>query len=287
MKPRWLALLALVIAVMVGFGLLGRWQLDVARDDGTVEAATEAASLPVVPLQEVLGPHQQFPTAVLNRVVTATGSYRPADQVLITDRRLGERSGYWVVDALVLDDGGAVLPVLRGFVQDAATASAPPAGRFQVTGALAVGEPSPDQPAAMPSGQLQRLNMATLVNLWPGDLYNAFLFASAEAPATGAAASGGAGDTPVSPGLFRVAPPAPEASGQLAWRNLGYALQWWFFAGFALYMWWRMVREDAHGELATAGATPADATWHPSPTPLPAHSSTPAPPRARQGESTR
>ena len=286
MKPRWLAMLALVIAVMVGFGLLGRWQLGVAHDQDTVEAATEAASLPVVPLQEVLTPHQQFPTPAVNRVVTATGSYRPADQVLITDRRLGEQTGFWVVDALVLDDDGAVLPVLRGFVPDAAAAPAPPAGRIQVTGALAVGEPSPDQPAALPPGQLQRLNMATLVNLWPGDLYNAFVFASAEAPATGAAALGGVDDTLTSPGLSRVSPP-PAASGQLSWRNLGYALQWWFFAGFALYMWWRMVREDAHGALATAGASAAEATRGPSPTPVPARPSTPAPPRARQGESIR
>jgi surfeit locus 1 family protein len=40
-----------------------------------------------------------------------------------------------------------------------------------------------------------------------------------------------------------VPPPALVGSG-LSWRNAAYALQWWVFALFAAYMWWRMVRDD-------------------------------------------
>ena len=32
-----------------------------------------------------------------------------------------------------------------------------------------------------------------------------------------------------------------EATGL---RNLAYALQWWVFGAFALYMWWRMSTES-------------------------------------------
>lgn len=254
-RPRWLALLALVIAVMIGFGFLGSWQLGVARDTATVDAAREAAERPEVPVQDLIGPHEPFPTSALSRPVSAVGTYRQGDHVLITDRKQGDRTGYWLVDGLVLDDGGGMLPVLRGFVTDPQSLPAAPSGRVQVRGTLAVGEPSPDDYRHMPPGQIQRLNTATLVNLWPGDLYNAFVFAAEEVPLDGAPA-------PHDPAaLDRVAPPAPDAGG-LTWRNLGYALQWWFFAGFAIYMWWRMVRED-HKER-TADAEPTSIRPDPS-----------------------
>jgi DNA-binding transcriptional regulator of glucitol operon len=28
-------------------------------------------------------------------------------------------------------------------------------------------------------------------------------------------------------------------------RNFGYSLQWWLFSGFALFFWWRIVRDHA------------------------------------------
>ena len=48
---------------------------------------------------------------------------------------------------------------------------------------------------------------------------------------------------PAPAGLERV--PPPEVTGGLKWRNAAYALQWWIFGGFAAFMWFRMVREDA------------------------------------------
>jgi hypothetical protein len=86
-----------------------------------------------------------------------------------------------------------------------------------------------------------------LVNEWPGELYNAFVFAQGEkATPTGA---------PVVParGLERV--PPPQVSGGIKWRNAAYALQWWVFALFAAYMWWRMVRDDSE---TSQGASVSD-----------------------------
>jgi hypothetical protein len=77
------------------------------------------------------------------------------------------------------------------------------------------------------------------VNRWPGDLYNAFVFAEQE-QADGR-------EVAPSPGLHRV--PPPEVTGGLKWRNAAYALQWWMFAAFAAYMWFRMVRDDADRDL--------------------------------------
>jgi hypothetical protein len=79
-----------------------------------------------------------------------------------------------------------------------------------------------------------------LVNRWPGDLYNAFVFAQGERQvATRAAVVPGTG-------LERVPPPA--VTGGIKWRNAAYALQWWVFAAFAAFMWVKMVREDARRE---------------------------------------
>ncbi len=274
-RPRWLALLALVIAVMAGFGFLGSWQLGVARDTAAIEAAREAAQRPEVPVQQVIGPHEPFPTAALSRPVSAVGSYRHSDHVLITDRKLGDRVGYWLVDALVLDEGGGIMPVLRGFVTDPQALPPAPSGRVEVHGTLAVGEPSPDEYRHMPPGQLQRLNTATLVNLWPGDLYNAFVFAADEIPLDGS--------TAVAPaGLERVPPPPPD-SGGFTWRNLGYALQWWFFAGFAIYMWWRMVREDHKERTGQAVPDGHDA----QPAPIPSDPTSAATARPLEGEPSR
>ncbi|MGW0228868.1 hypothetical protein ACWDWO_11185 [Actinopolymorpha singaporensis] len=42
------------------------------------------------------------------------------------------------------------------------------------------------------------------------------------------------------------------------WQNFGYALQWPFFAVFAVYVWWRLLRESRRGssERETANARP-------------------------------
>ena len=40
-------------------------------------------------------------------------------------------------------------------------------------------------------------------------------------------------------------------------RNFGYSLQWWLFAGFAGFFWWRIVR-DAARHRSEPDATPAE-----------------------------
>ena len=55
LKPRWLGLLAIVVLVMVTFGMLGLWQLNVARDTGTAEQVRSAPG-PMIP-RRTLRPH--------------------------------------------------------------------------------------------------------------------------------------------------------------------------------------------------------------------------------------
>ena len=61
----------------------------------------------------------------------------------------------------------------------------PPEGTLTISGGLAPGEsPSPDP---VPSGQIGSVDLSLLVNAWPGDLYNAFVFLESEDPATASA----------------------------------------------------------------------------------------------------
>ncbi len=253
MKPRWLGLFALVLAVMVSFALLGLWQLSVARDKGRAEQVAATPMLPVADVAAVLSPHTPFPQVGVGRRITATGRYDGSAQVLVTPRLLQGKRGYWVVTPLVVGSTGARLAIVRGFVTDPAQALAPAiASEVTVSGTLAPGESpaggGPRTGAAPPDGQMTNLDLSILVNRWPGVLYNAFLFATSEAPDVTAKAS---------PAVQRVPPPTAMGGG-LSWRNTAYAFQWWAFALFAAYMWWRMVRDDYEAGKATnvpAGAS--------------------------------
>jgi hypothetical protein len=97
-----------------------------------------------------------------------------------------------------------------------------------VLGTLGPGE-SPRTGRPLPDGQRHGIDLAQLVNEWPGDLYNVVLLASSE--------SGHA-----DPALARV--PPPEADAPLNFKNLAYAIQWWVFGLFAIWMWWKMFRAE-------------------------------------------
>ena len=141
------------------------------------------------------------------------------------------------VTPFVVEGTGATLAVVRGFVTDPADAGAPPPGNLTISGGLAPGESPASEPVA--PGQIGSVDLSLLVNAWPGDIYNAFVFLESEDPA--------AADQPT-----RVPTPLPDTSIQ--WRNAAYAVQWWVFALFALWVWFRMVREETLREEAVREA---------------------------------
>jgi surfeit locus 1 family protein len=244
LRPRSLGLLALVLALIAGFIWMGMWQLDVAREKGRTQALQAAQARPVVPLSQLISPHQPFPADGSLRKVTVTGRYDPSGQVLVTPRRLDGRTGAWVVTPLVVASSGARVAVVRGFVDRPSDARPPTTtGRVTVTGGLAPGE-SPSTATGLPKGQMGSIDLSVLLNTWGGDIYNAFVFATAEQP-----------DATLSAGsIVRVPPPTPKAGFDK--RNAAYAVQWWVFAAFAAYMWWRVVREEHLRELEEAGTGP-------------------------------
>ncbi len=220
-----------MVVVGIAFAFLGRWQLGVAESRSYREAVEAARAQEPTTLTSVLEPHAPFRGDLSSRPVTAQGSYAPEGQLLVPDRRLDGVSGSWVLTPFVVEGSGATLPVVRGFVTDPADAGAPPSGSLTIAGGLAPGESPSSVPVA--AGEVGSVDLSLLVNTWPGELYNAFVFLESETPQ--------AADQPT-----RVPTPLPDTSIQ--WRNAAYAVQWWVFALFALWVWFRMVREETRRE---------------------------------------
>ena len=235
LTPRFIGLLGLVLVLCATFVWLGRWQLGVAESSAHRDAVENARSQAPAELTTLLQPHAPFRGDLSSRPFIATGHYDAAGQLLVPGRRLQGQDGLWVLTPFVLDRGGATLPVVRGFVTDAASAPPPPEGTLTIGGGLAPGEsPSPDP---VPSGQIGSVDLSLLVNAWPGELYNAFGFVESEDPATAS-------------GLRTV--PTPIGDTGVQWRNAAYAVQWWIFAAFTLWMWGRMVRDETRRARAEA-----------------------------------
>lgn len=237
-QPRHLVLLIVATLFAAGFVALGVWQYQVAQQDARQQALEKAAARPVVPMADLIRPHAQFPGDAGLRRVTTSGRYDGAKSFLVPGRLLQGHTGYWVLTPLVVDGTGARIPVLRGFVTTPGAPPPAPSGHIRLVAALAPAE-SPREPENLPAGQREAVDVGALLNEWGGDVYNAFLFVDRQQPAETSSA------------LQHVPPPRPDADG-FDWRNLGYAIQWFLFAMFAYYLWWRMVREDHRDQQVLA-----------------------------------
>ena len=158
----------------------------------------------------------------------------------VPDRQLDGRIGSWLVVPLRLDDGGAV-PVVRGWV---AAPDRPPAplGEVTVTGRLLPPEEKPARAAGQAADEVPAVDVTALGSRWAVELHEGFVLARAEDPAPAAA-----------PVRVPESNAVPSDTGA-PFSNLGYALQWWAFAAFVGYLWWRIVRERWQHRFATAPA---------------------------------
>jgi len=257
-SPRWLGGLVVVMVLAAGMVWLGFWQWRVAEEDGRADALRTATERPVLVLTDYLTPHAAFPSDGSNQRLSAVGHYEPAQRVLVVDRRLDGVAGRWVVEPFVVDATGARIPVVRGFVPETAAGTAYPLVGMPATATLTlVGSLAPTespQAARAPLGahEVTSVTTGSLLNEWGGEIYNAFLFAVSETPADAAAAV---------PQL-RLVPP-PEIPSGLTLRNAAYALQWWVFAVFVVWMWARMVRDDYRRDQQSASDQSSDESSDP------------------------
>lgn len=251
---RSLGLLAAFLVLAGIFAGLMQWQISRAVEAGTVVARPTETT---VPLTRVATPGEQQTDASVGQSVRATGRLVPQDTAIAGDRlNRGER-GWWVVGHAVLDDpAGAQLGVALGWAptreaaeQAAAEVRAAPARTLALTGRY-VDSDGAEPTASGDPDALVGVSAARLVNLWSGG-----------------------GDGPVYEGLMTLRDPVaglqaiysprPGEEVELNLLNLLYAVEWAVFAVFALYIWYRLVRDrweaaqQGDDEDVDAGAEPA------------------------------
>ena len=171
------------------------------------------------------------------RLVTVSGRFDPAHQLLVPGHRMDGRDGYWVATPLRPASGPAVM-VVRGWASAGAAGAAPtvPAavtGKVSVTGWVAPADPMPAASVPVPpAGQVSALNAALLVNLLPYPVLDGYLNQTESTPA-------GAG------GLTALPRPPLRSGGSWPLQNLAYVLQWWIFGAAAVWFWVLSVRNEA------------------------------------------
>lgn len=214
-----LGIVALVL--MVAMVVLGLWQLGVYDDQQHDDAESQLAR-PPVPLDQLLGPDDAFPGNGV-RPVNVTGRY-------VSDQQFEVRGGATLdvsraVVAPLETPTGSLILVVRG-QGDPRTAAPPPSGQVTVTGVL---EPSDTTGRGLAGDRTtDGIRIATLVQDFDRDLYAGYVVRSSSKPEDS---------------LTPVQAPFPHPSRWAGIRNLLYAIQWWVFAGFVGFMWWRIVAD--------------------------------------------
>ncbi|MCD9903501.1 SURF1 family protein [Streptomyces sp. MT29] len=252
LTPRWWGINLFVVLAIPFCVFMGTWQL--GRFEDRVQSHEQATQQPdpstraAKPLDELL----PVDKVTSGRPAVATGTY--ADQFLVPGRELDERRGFYVL-SLLRTEGGKALPVVRGWLPGTAGSvpvPAAPQGEVTVTGDLQASEnihsDGVDTRGGLPAGQLGMISAASLVNLVDYDVYDAWV----TLPEAEAGGAGGA--------LKPVPAAAPQGSGLdlKAFQNLGYTGEWFVFAGFVLFMWFRLVRREAEAVRDVAlGLVPA------------------------------
>lgn len=249
-QPKWIALLLFALVLAALFAWLGKWQVERAVIDSQTASAPTEVSKPLTVLAKPGGP---IPIVAGGHITSVSGAFDPDGFVVLTGRLNEGEAGYWLVGRLFVVDSGAngdsvsrpgpdsvSLPVALGWAPtraslDTALATAQAdavanagallsfSGRLMPTEAPQVPDPAGDPFATA------TLSVASLVNEWPnysGISFGAYLI-SDDAP----------------DGLIAIESAPPENSTTLNWLNIFYAVEWVVFAGFAVYFWYRLVRD--------------------------------------------
>jgi cytochrome oxidase assembly protein ShyY1 len=229
---KWIGLTVLALAVIVAFGFLSHWQWERAQRDEVVVAP--------VPVTEVFAPGQPLAGSSYGTKVSVTGTYDASHQVVVVHGN----GTYWVVTPLHPPSGEAV-PIARASVtslKDPAV-GAVTAGAVTVTGVAQPYEGDPGTPSALPAGSSERLTSSGLDLPYPTT--GGWVALQSQVPAAAAPA------TLVEP------PVSAQADAGLRLQNASYAVQWLLFAGFVIFFWVRVLRDDLSG--AGPGETRRDA----------------------------
>ncbi len=247
--PTWLGRLLIALALAAAFALLGQWQLGRALPQ-TSPSPSGSASPTGNPSPSATSGE---PPASVD-LKTFTVSLNASNFAVISGRvQPGKGSGFWLVTnsqimvAAEPGDVGRDLTIAWGWAATADQATAAlvelnhetfAAELHVVSGVLAESEAPlpghPDQPNVFDS-----LSLAQLVNVYEPlqerNTFEQFLILQPTAKTTPAPAG-------LDAIVLTSAPSAPLEN--VNWLSAFYAIEWSVFAGFAVFMWWRLVEDE-------------------------------------------
>ena len=244
-QPRWIGVLLATLAVAAIFVLLSQWQIERSIEHATViERDTET----VQQLSDVAEPQSGVTSISAGQKVETEGALVAGDASVISGRINHGATGYWVTAHLVTTDG-ASLAIAVGWTDDLDAARSArdilnsSSAAEKITGRYMASEGALDDD--IDSGERSAMSVATLINEWaeaPAGVYGGYLIL----------------DEPLE-GLEAIDSPQPGNEVELNWLNIFYAVEWIVFAGFALYLWYRLVRDAQEREELEREEAAADA----------------------------
>ncbi|MBO0984190.1 SURF1 family protein [Rathayibacter sp. SD072] len=240
-RPRWIGALVLALVIAGLFAALGQWQVGRA-----IEAAEpdDGLSETIVPLDRVAAPSAPITAEADGQRVEAESVLVPGGAEVIGGRLNAGEPGWWVfartrtstADLVVAYGWTADEDRARAVAErlDSGEESAP----TQYTGRLVANEAAEAPEEGADPLTLTALSIPALINRWPdppADVYQGYVVV----------------DEPIG-GLEAIDSPARQQDLSLNWLNVFYAVEWVVFAGFALYLWYRLVRDAWEREIEEA-----------------------------------
>jgi cytochrome oxidase assembly protein ShyY1 len=238
-RPKWIAALVFALAVAALFAFLGHWQLD--RSVQSLKPVNTGSET-LKPLSQVQKPQTEFLDRYTGQRVSLTGSFQKGDFRVLSGRLQHSDTGYWLIGRFIDSSNGGSVAVAVGYGTTAADArdsiASVPVAPASVTlhGRYLPTESSDD--GKYEQNRETVLSVPQLINEWngfSGDIYNGYVVADR---------SWGS--------LTDVYSPPPIDKATVNWLNIFYAVEWVVFAGFAIFLWYRLVRDAFERELEEA-----------------------------------
>ena len=226
--PRWLVALIVLVAFIAACIVLGRWQWDRTQD---ILAAERAAASAPIELAELLNDDGTWNNADIGRAVIADGRFTD-DELLLPNREYQGEAGTWTITRFELDDGRSVA-VVRGWLPN--DLESPPI-RQDVTRVEGVLHPNEEFYEGANETQIVTVVAPELAREWNTDLIDGYVMMQVQDPILLAADA---------PAPVIVPPTVQVGDVPFPLQNFFYAIQWWVFAAFAIFIYGRWLYLDA------------------------------------------
>jgi surfeit locus 1 family protein len=228
LTPRWLIALMALIAFIAMCVVLGRWQWDRTQD---ILAAERAAASAPIELTELISDDGTWSNADIGRTVILAGAFTE-DEILLPNREYRDQAGTWTITRFELDDQRSIA-VVRGWLPN--DEQSPPI-RQEPTTIEGVLHPNEAFYEGANQEQIITVVAPALAEAWNTDLIDGYVMLQQQDPILLAADA---------PAPVIVPPTVQGGDVPFPLQNFFYAIQWWVFAAFAIFVYARWLYLDA------------------------------------------